>query len=83
MYHYVVEVKMACGCHYVNFLEIRDGSPPQTGDAFSALLDTITNPELVFALAECSHQDHGEEKIDISLRVKVGSMPEEINNGED
>jgi hypothetical protein len=75
-YHHAVEIKFGCGCHVEDRFELIDGEEPSGLTAGAALFSSLNDPRIQAAIAH-PHEMHGEEKIDIHVRTKVGPIPDD------
>lgn len=80
IYHHKVEIKLACGCHYTEFFQLEDGEEPSSETASFSLYECLHEPTIMSLLMTDSHMERGGEKIDITVRTKVGPIPEDADD---
>ncbi len=77
-YHHQVKVELGCGCALEFREELPDGVDPSGRTSIIVLLHTIMEDTVLDFCTDDMHVERGQEKVDISIRTKVGPIPAEM-----
>jgi hypothetical protein len=81
IYHHKVTIKLACGCQFDQYIQLAEGVEPDGPNAYASLLSAIMHPQVAEEVCIHDHTDRGQETIDVSVRTKVGPIPDEVTEG--
>lgn len=73
VYHYRIEVRLACGCYVERFVDA--GTEPSGGEAYMYALDLLTNDSMISLMLSEQHTERGSERVSIDIKTMVGQCP--------